>query len=459
MSPQVPSAPLLLRGTAWVRHVEGSSASREIPIAATLYRRGNAPLLELGLPRRGYTKNATRGMVLIRAHLSLSEGRNLAPAREHHASASSFTRHQCDGGLPRNGDSAIRAQSAMVSTIRASTYQTIYLATDFDEQFASGRKCFTPSACNDKIVGLINQASLFYEKQFGIQLEVAQQFGPTAYSTTLSAYNLLSDFTNSNNERRGDIIHDGQNTGSDLIDLYQLYTGRDLDNFILGLAFVGTACTNELSGAADMIVSSLSDVIDPVTIAHETGHTLGASHTSAGIMLPSLGYPLPTSFSDVSAKEIVEHLGTEYGECRGGAYTTYQTPPLLSAELAPRSVALSIRGNSHGSFIFTTRLSAITPGCSVTLRAADHASLALNGTAVTNFEPRSTSTRARARVTKRIKARRPKDSQIYVSALYSCPDGNILEVSPPVKFDPNDGVPNSSGVSRAKWIRLLGKAF
>lgn len=454
-----PQAPLLLRGTARLRHAGDNGATRVEPISATVFRRDGRMELEVGLPRRARKGRPLTGMTLIRVPFGERTDSRVTAARERHASAYGFANRGCPEGLTTNPRGSFSTQSASTGTAAHATLRPIYLSTDFDSEYASTKRCKTPESCNDKIVGLINQASLFYEKQFGITLEVARQFGPTVYTSTTSAYALLSDFTNSNNATRGDIIHDGINTSDNLIDVHQLFTGKMLDGLVVGLAFVQTTCPNSLSGAADMLVSALSDVIDPVTIAHELGHGMGARHTDAGIMRAAIRYPLPSAFSPISEQEIGTHLSSHYGECRGGAFTTYEKPSYSAPTLAPKTIELSVRRGARNAYIIRTKLSALSTGCSVTLRAAERASKALKGRVLTSFEPTGLVTSKRATVDQTINTTTTGGADVFIAAHYSCPNGNSVESSHAVRISPKARSSSSKRVSRLTWIRILSQAF
>jgi len=85
---------------------------------------------------------------------------------------------------------------------------------------------------------------------------------------------------------------------------------KDLDSNVIGLAYVAVMRPNVDSRYAAMIVQYLADSVNQIIVAHETGHTLGASHTAdgAGIMGAALSNSVPTSFSEQSVTEISDHI-------------------------------------------------------------------------------------------------------------------------------------------------------
>ncbi|XP_044135141.1 zinc metalloproteinase-disintegrin-like MTP4 isoform X1 [Bufo gargarizans] len=98
----------------------------------------------------------------------------------------------------------------------------------------------------------------------------------------------------------------------------QFLTNIDFDGSTVGLAWIGTLCSNTNSAG---VVQDHSEEYAPVaaTLAHELGHNLGMSHddnccpaTLSCIMAPSLSHNTPRTFSSCSQQDyqkfILEHM-------------------------------------------------------------------------------------------------------------------------------------------------------
>ena len=97
-------------------------------------------------------------------------------------------------------------------------------------------------------------------------------------------------------------------------DVYHLLTGKSIQpQGMVGLSYVGSVCQNQ--GQYSFGFSSYyPGPIQPIIVAHEIGHSVGATHnTSTGIMIPNLSSN-PRSFSPESIAEI-ENYVTAYGGC------------------------------------------------------------------------------------------------------------------------------------------------
>jgi hypothetical protein len=349
------------------------------------------------------------------------------------------------------------------------TYNVIFVGTDFDPQFKSVMKCASADECNNKIVSIINQATTYYERQFGYTLEVARQYGPTTLTSSTDSSRNLNAFTNYNNAYRGDIVHTGTSSQPNQVDIFQLFTGKNLDDDVIGLAFLGVTCTNTASDASDMLVQHVASSFDPITTAHETGHTLNASHTSSGIMSPSLGNPLPTSFNAASRTEIGSYLSIYYGECRGGISEgsssgggtpgASPTPSGTPTSSAPKSVGFSIKKQNRDTYTLKTTVSSLLSACSVKIKAATTSERAPRGTVITEFSPTTLTTRLRGRVGASISRTSGSSSLIHLYAEYSCENGSTAEASKTIIASPNSGARASRQVSAREWIKLLNKAF
>jgi hypothetical protein len=295
---------------------------------------------------------------------------------------------------------------------------------------------------------------VFYESQLGMTLEVARQFGPTAtYTTSTDSATLLDDFSLKNSTNRSSTFHDGVNTGADLIDLYALFTGRDIDENVIGLAYLGLGCTNSDPSGAALLVQQLSRAFNPVVTAHEIGHVFSAEHASQGIMLAGLSEPLPTTFSSFSVSQISSHRSQFYGECRQGKSAGV-------GNSVGQPVTLGIRKGTAGKITITASTTELQTGCSISIRAGQTEAGASTGTLIKRFTPNSLSTSFSGTVKSRIRSSSSSGSRIFVRALYGCSDGYLYGRSPVVSFDANTrAARGGSAVNRTSWIKAFDRAF
>lgn len=463
------SHPIMLRGSVVVRHGDTDGGTLVTSAAATILRDSDPAILEVAFPTRPHARRSSQGLIVIRAPLTNSPENNRLRGRAVHASSFMFKDRQCKEPAKRSSQSATQLKSLRKPVTMKATYNVIYVGTDFDPQFKSAMRCASADECNNKIVSIINQTAAYYERQFGYSLEVARQYGPTTYTSSTDSSRNLNAFTNYNNTYRGDIVHTGTSSQPSQVDIFQLFTGKSLDDDIIGLAFLGVTCTNTASDASDMLVQHIASSFDPIITAHETGHTLNAAHTNSGIMSPSLGDPLPSSFNAMSRTEIGSYLSLNYGECRGGTSDgsspgsgspgTSPTPSGAPRDSAPKSLGFTVKKQNRDTYIFKTTVSSLESDCSVKIRAATSSERASRGTIVTEFTPTNLTTRLKGRVSASISRANSSSSLIYLYAEYSCANGATVEISKTLVASPNSGQRASRQVSTNEWIKMLNKAF
>ena len=151
-----------------------------------------------------------------------------------------------------------------------------------------------------QIETILNTVEGIYESELGITLEVVsiviweQEEDP--YTTTV-ALDLLLQLRNYWNANRGNVARD----------VVHLFSGKNLDNATVGIAYVGVV--SDLVNAYTQSQDVHSTALAPLLVAHEIGHTLGALHDEPGsdpryIMYASLGSQNLDQFSDTSKTAI-----------------------------------------------------------------------------------------------------------------------------------------------------------
>jgi hypothetical protein len=486
------SRPVLLRALATIRHADENGRPRTVPIAGTLFRDRARPILELAIPQIGgrSTPDNLRNIV-VRSALHDIAARTTGNARAKRISSSAFRNRSCalHEGLPATSTVRPLSNTQETPPKNSATLKIFYLATDYDSQYSTRINCGSATICKNQILSVVNQAAVYYENQFGATLEVPRQYGPTSISATTNAEGLLDSFSAYNFLNRASVLHTGRNTTSNQVDLFQLYTGKDLDSNVIGLAYVGVMCPNADSKYAAMLVQYLADSVNQIIVAHETGHTLGANHTTdgSGIMGAALSNPVPTSFSEQSVTEISNHTSRYYGECRGGTRDTTQptatptpvTTPIPGAtatstptsggggsgsggndpKLSPTTLGLQATQARNGLVTITTTATA-SPLCSITVRAATSGDAAITGKIVAQYSPLSNSNTLQGSVPLRVRTQNRKTPYIYFYAQHTCTDGTILERSTMKKINPNRiTVRNARTTTAASWISKLAKVL
>jgi hypothetical protein len=168
---------------------------------------------------------------------------------------------------------------------------------------------------NAVIASLINSTEAIYQRQLGLRFRIVKQHVYTDSSpyTTSDAGMLLSAFTRN--------VENANNLGQELttfhgdVDLKHLFTGKDLEGSIIGIAYIGVVCA--VPSLSYGITQSYLEGANAGIFAHELGHNFGAAHDSStreGLMFPSISVPPAQKFSDTSLGEISSHL-SKYGSC------------------------------------------------------------------------------------------------------------------------------------------------
>ncbi|MBK9737745.1 MAG: PKD domain-containing protein [Saprospiraceae bacterium] len=164
-------------------------------------------------------------------------------------------------------------------------------------------------------IGVLNDVQTNYDNEFAdeIQFVMMQQFivacatcDPWTASTNSST--LLNSFTNW-----------AQSGFTTFHDLAGLWTNRNMDSGVVGVAWLGVLCTSSKYHVLQDFTGNAPAL--RVMVAHEIGHNFNASHDGAGsgfIMAPSVNITNTWSSSSISAIQ-TEYLSAScLDNCAGG---------------------------------------------------------------------------------------------------------------------------------------------
>lgn len=447
--------PILLRG---IIKPEATQNGAVVPVSGTIFRDSSSPTLNLVIPLAQLKRKRSSGnFALIKAPLSFPPSSN-ANARSGAATAYAYPDIAC--GAARSFGANHPLQSPIIKSAAAvgplETYNVIYLATDYDTTYPARSGCSSPTTCNNKILSEVHNASVFYENQLGYTFEVAHQFSATSYSATTVSEQILDEFSLYNALNRDEYLHSGGSSSVAQADIVSLFTGKVMDEGVIGIAYVGTACRDLFAEYATTVVEHRATTLNPVILAHEIGHSLDASHTASGIMQPSLGSPPPSSFTAPSLNEMHAHLTNYYGECRQGTADSAPSDPF---EGRPTTLTMNITRISRASLQISLIPTSLESDCSIKLHASAKKSQLNNSTPIYEFVPTESSTELLGTVRFKVKTNSGTKPFIFFKAQYACGD-EVREVSVRRRYNPNRGKANVKKIrSKGRWISALTQSL
>jgi len=218
---------------------------------------------------------------------------------------------------------------------------------------------------NAVIASIINTAEAMYDKQLGLRFRIVRQhiYSQSSPYTSTDPGELLRLFTG-NVANQGN-LGSGSGSFNDEVDIKHLFTGKDMDGSVIGIAYIGTVCASP--GLAYGITQSYVEAASPGIFAHELGHNFGAFHDVSdrkGIMYPSISIPPAERFSDFSLSEISAHLSRNSGcisrelmnprDDTPGSPTPAPTPEIPN-DTSPAFISLT-RRSAGGRYSSVTRL-------------------------------------------------------------------------------------------------------
>jgi len=168
---------------------------------------------------------------------------------------------------------------------------------------------------NAVIASIINTAEAVYHHHLGLRFRIVRQhvYSDASPYTSSDSGRLLSAFTR--NPENASNLGVNPATFHEDVDLKHLFTGKDIDGSVIGIAYIGVVCA--VPSLSYGITQSYIEAANAGIFAHELGHNFGANHDSSdrgGIMYPSISIPPADRFSDGSLGEIGAHI-SKYGSC------------------------------------------------------------------------------------------------------------------------------------------------
>ncbi|HXM36722.1 MAG TPA: M12 family metallo-peptidase, partial [Pyrinomonadaceae bacterium] len=152
-------------------------------------------------------------------------------------------------------------------TFLATGNRQVELATEADFEYVN--YFGSSAAANTEILNIMNQVDGLYQAEMGITFQIIYQHtwatSNDPYSTTVSD-GILTEFTNywnANITQPRDLAH--------------MWTGKQMDGNIAGIAWMGTLCQYSATYAYGVSMRVTSGAKSSIA-AHEIGHNLGASH-------------------------------------------------------------------------------------------------------------------------------------------------------------------------------------
>lgn len=208
----------------------------------------------------------------------------------------------------------------------AAGLQELRIATEADNEYVTSKGGAV--AADQEILGILNKVEGLYEVELGLTMKVVYQSVWSTANDPFSSTNptaLLGELSN----------HWNQNRGSVARDVVHMFTGKTLDNFTFGTAYLEALCRFTSGGRAAYGLSKgiVDDGQQVAVTSHEIAHNLGATHPNqqvppiaecAGtVMNSSVNENPKLTFCISSRDEIAKFLSSNLG-CLGTGTTALQ---------------------------------------------------------------------------------------------------------------------------------------
>ena len=194
---------------------------------------------------------------------------------------------------------------------------------------------------------ILNEVDGIYQSELGVTVQVA---GTTVFTTANDPFSAgtINQLLDQVRNWRGANLGPGQPMFG--TDLAHLFTGRNLDGNVIGIAYTGVLCSSTHGAGVDEDwTNPYSASLMSLLMAHEMGHNFGAPHDhQAGsdcvaepgtfIMNPSLSANLQRKFSPCSKSEIAPVVATA---AAAGCLNPTLTPPTAVPTPTPTTAALA----------------------------------------------------------------------------------------------------------------------
>jgi hypothetical protein len=222
-------------------------------------------------------------------------------------------------------------ETPVADTGEAKLTKVITISTDADPEWYAKYG----ESSNAVIASILNTAEAIYESQLNIRFRLVKQHVYTQSSpyTMTDSATLLKVFTG-NADNRANLGTASQDFHEE-VDLKHLFTGKDLDGSVIGIAYIGTVCA--APALTFGVTQAYLDAATPSIFAHEVGHNFGGFHDVSdrgGLMYPSISFPSATRFSSASVQEISDHL-SRYSGCLSTEMLKPRQGPPVSPTVAP----------------------------------------------------------------------------------------------------------------------------
>lgn len=209
------------------------------------------------------------------------------------------------------GGAVVRPLGEEGEEVGSETARVVTISTDADPEWYA----LYGASSNAVVAGLLYTAEGIYARQLGIRFRLVKQhtYADSSPYTTSESLRLLSAFVA--NPANPSNLSDSANSFNQDVDLKHLFSGKNIDGSVIGIAYIGVLCSSP--ALAYGITSHYADAADYAILAHEIGHNFGSGHDAVNkgsLMYPSISVPAATAFSEDSLAEVNSHIG-RYGSC------------------------------------------------------------------------------------------------------------------------------------------------